>query len=130
MPSLLLRDVEGTGGGYFSLEASVKTQVSGAATEQSLVLPEVDDKVYKIRTIATSTGLAQGVTLTVDGVDLFTNASVGKDGTGDFSVQQSGNSALSYACIQEIYCKSFSIVKAAGPTTNITYVAYEIGEFK
>lgn len=118
------------GGGYFSISASVKSELPGTAAEQSVSLGEVENTVYKIRTIGTSTATTPGVTLTVDGVDLFTNASVGKDGTGDFSIQQSSNSALSYNCIQEVYCKSFSIVKAAGSATNIIFFAYEIGSFK
>jgi len=142
MPSLLLKDVEGSGGSggsYFVPESVVRSPINSGNTGTFLSLPEVEGKVYKIKYLITaSSGSQAGISLIVDGVTIvdelvlysFSLAGPGSSGSFYIGVAYSGGIERVNQRIDPFYCKSLSILKNAGNTTRPLEFIYEVGSFK
>ena len=140
MASKLLSSITG-GGGVFTPSALVSDRLAVGLTGTLLSVAEVGGVTYKINHLLAGTAAAQGgISLIVDGVTLHSAVSLaGANGSAEasttaFAVANSlGTSALSisYARIyRSITCKSFSILKNAGNTTEAIDYAYEVGSIK
>ena len=143
MPSLLLRDVEGSGGsggGVFVPTAPKQyLQIAAGQTGTLISAPAVDGVVYKITTLfgAHPTSSQSGISL---GVDLstivdqsiltgYTAGGINIIGNSNFAISETFSSTqLQYFKVwRAICCNEFIVTKNAGNTTQPIIIAYEIG---
>lgn len=111
-------------------------------TGELIRLPEVLNKVYRIKLLCTKSAITQsGISLETNG-EIIQAASILSDsqpmaapGSNSFAVSQSHpvaiNAATETANVYDVIeCKSFAVIKDAGNTAQDIAIAYEIGEYK
>jgi hypothetical protein len=92
------------------------------------------DQYFKITSLTASSSVTEaGVTLTINGVDVFLNKDLADatpfatPTTNAFGVSQNYGppNTLGINVLKEIYCTSFTLTKVVGTTVQTVYYAYE-----
>ncbi len=118
----------------------VSGQVTTGASGAVLTSPALAAEQYiRIRQLSSITSTQSGMTLSLDGVDIFTNRNLNNgaspstttaSSTG-FMVSEaygSTDTTLSARILTDVYCSSFTLTKVSGTTNRVIDYAYEILE--
>ena len=140
MADQLLSTIAG-GGGILKPVAFTSGRVSSGASGDILTVTAGTGQYLKL-TWLTAAATEAGMTLTIDGVDLFTNVALDDSTPLSTSATSTGFAVMAYytavptavdmnasaRLLKSIYCTSFTVTKVSGATSSNTEYAYETME--
>jgi hypothetical protein len=136
--TILLSDLSGAGG-LLKTVAFASARISPGASGDILTATAGVGQYLKLTYLLNSgaTGAETAMTLTIDGVDIFSNAGLGDSdpsataNSTTFGVTNGyGNTGVSNSArlLQNVFCNSFTVTKVTGSTSQSIDYAYETME--
>jgi hypothetical protein len=134
--TILLSDLSGAGG-LLKPVAFASARISSGASGDILTATAGVGQYLKLSYLLGAGSTEAGMTLTIDGVDLFTNSPLtnslidAQASISNFGVTSNYSSTSpipSARLINEIYCLSFTLTKVTGTTGSAIDYAYETME--